>query len=457
MKILQVIHGFPPHDNAGAEVYTYNLSREQAKRNEVYVFHRVSDPTQKEYKTISIKFDGLNICTINNTFRYCESFEKRYRNDIISKKFGDFLDKIKPDIIHVGHVIFLSTSLIGEAKKRKIPIVFTLHDFWLFCPLGQLLKPDLSLCQGPKDSECVKCLAPKIAIKGGVKKAVEIMKRRFPDFQNRTKLVNFFLNIHHQYVKAFFFFQKHPESEIQKRASHIKKMCSIVDFFIAPSHFLLEKFIQFGIPRAKIAYLDNGFDTSLFNDFSKVPSERIRFGFTGTFIPSKGLHVLLEAFNHLKNENTELRIHGKFAPYHAGFETYPEQLRLLGERDNILWLGEYDNKDIAKILAEIDILVIPSIWYENSPLVIHEAFLAQIPVITSNIGGMAELVHDRVNGLHFKVGSSRDLTKKMKMVLDNPNLIVRMSENLDDVIPIEDHALEIEAIYRSLANKNIEN
>ena len=453
MKIVQVIHGFPPYDMAGAEVYTYNLSRELAKKNEVYVFHRVLDPAQEEYKMSFGIYDGLNVYAINNTFRYCDSFDKRYRNDIISKRFGDFLDETKPEIVHFGHLIYLSTSLIKEAKKRKIPTVFTLHDFWLFCPLGQLLKPDLTLCHGPNDSECVKCMAPKIAIKGGVRKAIEIMKRRIPDFQNRTRLGSFLAKIHRQYVRVFFLFQNHPEDEIQRRTTHIKEICSMVDLFIAPSHFLLEKFIEFGIPRDKIVYHDNGFNTALFNDFSKVPCKKIRFGFTGMFIPSKGVHVLLEAFNSIKSEGTELRIHGKFVPYHAGFEQYPEYLRSLGERDNILWLGEYDNREIAKILAEIDILVLPSIWYENSPLVIHEAFLAHIPVITSNIGGMAELIQDGVNGLHFKVGSSGDLAEKMQMVLDNPNLIERMSKNVSAVIPIEDHAVEIESIYQSRMNE----
>ena len=89
-------------------------------------------------------------------------------------------------------------------------------------------------------------------------------------------------------------------------------------------------------------------------------------------------------------------------------------ISLFGKKDNFLWFGQYDNKDIAGIFSVIDILVVPSIWHENSPSTIHAAFMARIPVITSNIGGMAELVQDGVNGLLFQVGDSKDLTKKCK-------------------------------------------
>ena len=121
MRIVQVIHGFPPYNTAGSEVYTYNLSRELAKKDEVYVFYRIADPKREEYEMSFGNYDGLNVCTINNAFKYCDSFEKTYSNDIISKKFGGFLDEVKPDIAHFGHVTCLSSTLIEEAKKRNIP------------------------------------------------------------------------------------------------------------------------------------------------------------------------------------------------------------------------------------------------------------------------------------------------------------------------------------------------
>jgi len=104
-------------------------------------------------------------------------------------------------------------------------------------------------------------------------------------------------------------------------------------------------------------------------------------------------------------------------------------------------------------LSEIDVLVVPSIWYENSPLTIHEAFLAGVPVITSNIGGMAELVRDEVNGLHFQVGNAEDLARKMLRVVENPSLLSTLKPNDSLVTKIEQHALKIETIYNHCCSK----
>ncbi len=189
MRIVQIIHGFPPYNTAGSEVYTYNLARELAKTEEVYVFHRVADPERDEYELSFAELDGIKICTINNTFKFCTSFEQTYKNETIAKKFADFLDDVQPQVAHFGHLTCLSTTLIEEAKQRGIPVVFTLHDFWLFCQLGQLLKRDLSLCSGPKDSECARCLAPQLAVTGGAKRAFEIIKKTIPNFHAKSVLL----------------------------------------------------------------------------------------------------------------------------------------------------------------------------------------------------------------------------------------------------------------------------
>ena len=453
MKIVQIIHGFPPYNMAGSEVYTYYLSRELARKDEVYVFHRIANPEQEEYKMSYGTYNGLNVCTINNTFKYCDSFEETYRNDVISKRFGSFLDELNPDIAHFGHVNFLSTTLIEEAKKRKIPVVFTLHDFWLFCQLGQLLKRNLSLCIRPESSECVRCLAPELSMNGGIGKVAGFTRRAIPDFQNSKYLGKILKGIHRQYAKILFLFQKETEAQIKKRTGHIKEMCSLVDLFIAPSNFLLDKFIEFGIPENKIAYHNNGFNTDLFNNFFRVNSKKIRFGYIGAFIPSKGVHILLDAFNSIKSQNVELRIHGTFLPYHSGYENYPEYLKSLSRKDNILWFGEYSNKDIAGILSEIDVLVVPSIWYENSPLTINEAFMAGVPVLASNIGGMTELVQDGENGLLFQVGDCEGMAEKMQMIIDNPGLIEGFRKNIKPVTSMESHALKLKAIYCELVSK----
>ncbi len=95
-----------------------------------------------------------------------------------------------------------------------------------------------------------------------------------------------------------------------------------------------------------------------------------------------------------------------------GWESYGRDLRPMATNPSIAFMGSFANDQVADVLSQIDVLVVLSIWYENSPLTIHEAFMAGIPVIASNIGGMAEHVHHMENGLLFEVGDPADLRQK---------------------------------------------
>jgi glycosyltransferase involved in cell wall biosynthesis len=125
-------------------------------------------------------------------------------------------------------------------------------------------------------------------------------------------------------------------------------------------------------------------------------------------------------------------------------------LKSLVKRDNILWFGEYENNSISNILSEIDVLIVPSIWYENAPLTIQEAFMASIPVIASNMGGMKELVCEGKNGLMFRPGDSNDLAKKMQLIIDQPDLIGKLQKDTGSVMPIGTHVKKMRKLYSSL-------
>lgn len=453
MNILQVIHKFPPHSLGGSEIYTENLSRELAKSHEVMVFHTINDPDVEEYALQVGCQDGFQVATINNTLKQCTSFKGHYRNDMIAAKFSGLLDEVQPDVVHFGHLIDLSLTLVHEVKKRNIPVVFTLHDFWLFCPLGRLLKTDLTLCQGPQPAECAKCLAPQLSTTKGLRWLYQVIQKVIPNFNDRMGFRKILGLLYRQYAKVKAFYTKQNFAHLEDRVLEVKRMCSAVDMFIAPSRFLLEKFIEFGVPKQKLIYCDYGFDVLPFKKVSKKYSKKIRIGYIGTLIPSKGVHVLVEAFNSLRDDNVELRIHGYYTSFTLGHEDYHHSLRAMSSKQNVYWGGKYENQEVAKLLTEIDVLVVPSIWNENSPLTIHEAFLAGIPVITSNIGGMAELVEDEVNGLHFEMGNAKDLMRQLQRVIDDPALLLRLKPNGSSVTLLENHVLKIETLYRGLLSR----
>lgn len=400
MRILHVIHGFPPEYMAGSEVYTYNLCKELSKSHEIIVIYRISNPFLKEYEIEEGMFKGIKVFKINIP-SIPHNFKKRYRNPKIDEIFQLIIKKIDPEIVHISHLNYLSTTLIKIFKENNIPILCTLHDYWFMCPRGQLITPEFERCEKIDFNVCGTCLN------------------------------NYFTSL----TKA--------SLKLKERDKYIRELLNRVDLFVAPSKFLRNKFIKWGINDKNIIYSDYGFNTQYFENFQKKKSKFIRFGYTGRIIPNKGVHLLVDAFNKIKNESIVLKIYGKKTEI-------TKYLKERVENSNISFEDPYDNWDIAKVLSEIDVLIIPSIWVENSPLVIHEAFLGKIPVITSNIGGMAELVKHNQEGLLFKVGDVEDLVKKINFFIENPDLIQKFGNNAPDVKTIEEDARFISSIYEKL-------
>ncbi len=454
MRVALVIHGFPPVNMAGSEIYTYNLALELAKRHEVFIFYRTADVTRPEYDIEKFDYKGLHITAVNNNFKNCPDFSWTYKNEQIAKKFGAFLDEVSPHVVHFHHLTCLSTTCVGEAKKRNIPTLYTLHDFWLMCQRGQLLNNKLSICAGPDASRCSACLASQLATGAGSKKISATLKKNIPSLRGGGAAKEILKKAYLLYSKTFVKNTDETRDEIERRSTHIKKVCSEIDRFISPSEFVRDKFVEFGVDREKITYLDNGFEKGIFEGLKRKKSKKIRFGYIGSWIPSKGVHVLIKAFNRVSNDTSVLKIYGKLCAY-DGYNDYGEDLARLIENKNITLEGEYDNKDVGKILSGIDVLIVPSIWYENSPLTVHEAFLAGVPVIASNIGGLAEYVREGAGGLNFTAGDDEDLYKKIRSIIENPALTEEMRKKLPEVKSIAENAAELEEIYEELRAPSI--
>ena len=417
MNVLKIIHCFPPESMTGSEIYACNLSKTLSKDHKVSVFYRINNRNFKEYKVIKDRHNGFDVYKINNTLRHYRSLQGIYKNKEIEKRFSEFLDEVRPDIVHIHHLLFLSIDIIDEIKKRNIPIIFTLHDYWLVCPRGQLLKNNLKVCDKPMDSNCTFCLASGLNLRNFLRKLVRFSMRG---------------------------------GFLKNKGMDIKEIFEKVNLFISPSRFLRGRFIEFGMPPEKIIYSDNGMDLSLFKDIKKTRSDKVRFGFIGTLIPSKGVHVLIKAFNRIKGNKAALKIYGK-APNNNGIFDYHDRIKGMARGNrNIRFTGAFHNKDVARIFSEIDVLVFPSIWPENSPLTIQEAIITKTPVVASDIGGIPEMVKDGVNGLLFTPGDIYDLRQKLEYIIQNPNFLHRWREGIPEVKDIEDNARELEKIYSSL-------
>ena len=392
MRILKVIHGFPPDYMAGSEVYSYHLVKELINQNiETFVFTRVENEFDDNYKTYREKHENIDILRVNKP-KKDYLYEDKFYDKSIDKIFEDYLIEVKPNIVHIGHLSHLSTNIISVIKEHNIPIVYTIHDFWLYCVKGQMINQKGEICSNPSISNCLACS---------------------------------------NYVV--------DEEKVKESFRHMKKMIDLIDIFISPSHTLRDFFIEQGIDSDRVKYLKYGFNNKkiIYNKKKFTIESKINFGFMGRVIPTKGIKVLVDTFKELPSQ--KLSIYGGIGV----------QKRFL-ETENIIFKGGYDNNTINDVLNDIDVLIVPSTWYENAPLVIQEAFLAGVPVITSNIGGMSELVEDRINGFTFEVGDSKALKRLIEKISNNPILLNHLKSSRDSVVDIEDDVKEIVEIYKRL-------
>lgn len=427
MKILKVIHGYPPLYNAGSEVYSQTLCQNLADRHEVQVFTREENLLKPEY-AYRTELDASDPRILLHIVNSCRSrLQERYRHNEIDDRFGKVLDSFQPDVVHIGHLNHLSTSLVFEAKKRQVPMVFTLHDYWVMCPRGQFIqrnsKIPSELCEGQSNKKCAKeCYSCRYSGSD-----IDLEKDR-----------------------AF------QEDWIDRRMNHIREVVDSIDCFIAPSRYLMDRFIQdFGLPNDKTIFLDYGFDCRRLSGRERVKGEPLTFGYIGTHIQSKGIQDLIHAFGNCLGE-ARLRIWGRERDetknLQTKIKTFPPAVQ-----SRISWMGEYENPRIVQdVFNQVDMIIVPSIWVENSPLVIHEALQTGVPVLTADAGGMREFVAHEVNGLLFKHRDAEDLKEKMQRVIDNPSILHTLSQKrylqseTGDVVSIGEHITAIEEVYRKL-------
>ncbi|MCG3174797.1 MAG: D-inositol-3-phosphate glycosyltransferase [Myxococcota bacterium] len=419
--------------NAGSEIYTQTLCHGLTKRHEVHVFTREEDAFAPDFRlrTEQDEDDPRVMLHIVNNPR----FRDRYRATDIDQRFAGVLDCVKPDIVHIGHLNHLSISLLREAALRDIPIVFTLHDYWLMCPRGQFMQmfPEdpanlWASCSGQEDRKCAECCYARYFSGAPDEHTADV---------------------------------KYWTDWVSRRMRHVREMAALVDIFVAPARYLHDRFRDdFGLPESKLVYLDYGFARERMSARQRPTGEPFTFGYIGTHIPAKGIHDLIRAFGKVSG-NTRLRIWGR--PRGQNTEALRDLAGSLpaSVAERVEWLPEYKNQEIVRDVFDCcDAIIVPSIWVENSPLVIHEAQQARVPVITANVGGMAEYVRHEVNGLLFEHRSVDALAEQMQRLADDPDFAVRLGargylfSESGDIPDIDSHVRDIETLYKQVIGRH---
>jgi glycosyltransferase involved in cell wall biosynthesis len=436
MHLLKIIHGYPLRYNAGSEVYSQSICHELSQQHRVSIFTREENPFRPDFEIREGKETPNRRLYLVNMPRGKDG----YRHVQLDAQFGALLDRLQPDLAHIGHLNHLSTGLVDALQARGIPMVFTLHDFWLMCPRGQFLQRNFGeagelyqACDGQEDRKCAtSCYAMYFSGRPQDRQADE----------------------------------DHWTRWIASRMEETRSLIDKIDHFIAPSRYLRDRFVRdFGLTATKVTYLDYGFPLQyLTPNLAKSPDIAagggwLTFGYIGTHIPAKGIHHLIEAFAQVKGP-ARLRIWGR--PRAQETTALQELAQTLLPPDKAVeWMGEYANHHIADhVFARCDGIVVPSIWGENSPLVIHEAQACRVPVITADHGGMKEYVRHQENGLLFQHRDPADLARQMQWAVNHPDDFRKLGlrgylHSADGSIPdIQTHCQQLIQIYQQTLEKH---
>jgi glycosyltransferase involved in cell wall biosynthesis len=439
-KVLFICHNHPAVRPGGAEAYALELHRHLRDSEELEsIFLAKGGPPLSQAGRPHV---GTYVSLVGGSpdeyFLYTDGYDYdwtfgtiRDDKELLTKHLRSFLQAVEPDVVHLHHTMFFGYDVLREIRNTLpgAAIVYTLHEFMPICHRqGQMARTaDDEPCIESSPRRCHEC---------------------FPEISPQT----FFMRKR--------FIQSHFE---------------LVDAFVAPSRFLLERYVDWGIPREKIVAEEYGRTPPPGRAVDDDREVRDRFGFFGQLTPFKGVQVVLDAVRLMSGHGGAsdpliraleamtaptpnqpaapeplVLVHGANLDLQPG--TFQNRISELLEetKDRVTFVGRYDHTRIADLMSNVDWVIVPSIWWENSPLVIQEAFHFGRPVICSDIGGMAEKVRDGIDGLHFRANDSASLARTMRMAMDTAGLWERLRAGIRPVHRMEEHVVTLRGIYESL-------
>ncbi|WP_029008266.1 glycosyltransferase family 4 protein [Azospirillum halopraeferens] len=409
-RVLYIVHNHPALHPGGTEIVSRDLFREMrdsGRMEALYLactngLHRERKPGTS-FQTVGRSADEVLLWT-GHVDRF---FLSQLDLGGVVADLRALLTDWRPDVVHVHHALMIGVEMLFLVRRLlpRARIIFTLHDYYPICHReGQMLKAtDDTLCHRASHDDCHKCF-PRI-----------------------------------------------DPWQFSLRERHLKTLFSVVDRFVAPSRFLKERYVAWGLEAERITVVPNGRHPVAPAPHRPLPpgGHRNAFGFFGHINLFKGANVLLDAAGHLVRAGRRdfaVHLHGGMLYQTDEFRVaFREKLdRLAGV---VTWYGPYDTGDLPGLIAGTDWVVMPSIWWENAPLVIEEAFAHNRPVLCTGIGGMAERVAHGVNGLHFAAASSQDLAAAMARALDEPGLWERLSAAVPPTVSIAESARLHRVLY----------
>lgn len=387
----------------GSERYYIDVSNLLKRNGHKVAYFSMQSP--KNHKSIwnkyFSKFVPLDNVKLNNFVGVFLSMV--YSNDS-RVKIARLMDEFKPDIVHIHNIYnHISPSILYEIRKRGIPVVYTLHDYHLITP-NYIFFHNGNICE---------------KIKGG----------------------NYLGSILHKCVRGSL-----PGTILTTTVfmihSFLGSYSKNVNLFISPSLFLKNKMVEYGYDSKKIIHLPNFINKIARKKVGGAKSYVLYFG---QIYEHKGIFTLVEV--------AKLLPHIKFKIAGTGPDEKKLKQLIKSEKiNNIELLGFLNQSKLSRAISNSNFVIVPSLWYENMPYSILEAFANGKPVIASKIGGIPEIVRSGKNGFLFRPGNSQEFANKIQFLWDRPKLVkkfgLRAKSNVEDKYNPETHYNKLMGLYK---------
>lgn len=405
MKIVYFVHQFYPEFYTGTEKFILNLSTMMQKAgNRVkiisYSFYEDSfyDRSIGAILWREFVYQGIPILAVKHK-KAPDDLGHALENRELSQIAGNLISRERPDVAHIGHALRVG-AFAKAIQSLRVPYIITLTDFSLACPKVNLLTSAKTVCNGPEGGRACYYFCPEL-----------------------------------------------PLDQITERLKQAKWILFNAKLVVAPSKFVASVFMK-EFSGLEVKVLNHGLNFRMMkrNEKSYAGHDPVVFCYAGSFNPHKGLHILLEAFNKISSSNALLKIYGS-----GPDEEYIRDLKAIAKGNaRIEFCRVYPEDQTGDILSRVDVVVIPSLCYESYSMILHEALVCNVPVVATDLGGLAEKIKDGVNGFLFRMGDSKSLQAALQRIMDDPAILNRLKRNIDKMtIPgVEEEAYTYERAYK---------
>ncbi|MGC9220611.1 MAG: glycosyltransferase [Solirubrobacteraceae bacterium] len=411
-----MITAFGWDDPGGGTTVPRLAAKELVRRGwDVTVFHAAVPPTPsgRPYETREWEQDGVRLIGIHNrpsTLFDMTNPARELDDPIITRLFADALERVRPSAVHFHNLHNLGAALIDQAALRGLPAFFTTHNYWLICPRAYLLNGAGEICSGPADgARCAAC----------------VDSADISAYQLRLA-----------YIRA-------------RAESGLTRILAVSD---AVRHALLGA----GYPWEAIDVVRQTMphEQHIWQEVGRhrVPgrrTERLRVAFLGSAYPHKGPQLLVQAAQRTK-ATLDVRIIGEI------HDRFADHLRAMDTRGVVSFHGPFTPAEIGGLLSDVDVAVLPSMWWDCAPLAGAECLAAKVPLVVPRLGGLPEAIQNEVDGLVFDALDPASLAAALDRLASEPGLLEQLQSNIQPPRAFAEYVDELERYYMADGEPPIE-